>query len=790
MQSHKIRVYLVGLSALLVVLVLLFTGFLNAGSFQKNYVDSLVASNSVAGAEARRKIEYAVRFHKPLQNFAGMSEILAGVKKETPAIAEVYLVLPDGSIANDVRGPVRNVKLPAPLLGKARLSESKVEGEVKWQAWDGQYHAFLPIRDASGHWIGTLDLISDAAFVANKTASYLWTNIKFMAFIAGLTIFVLAALIYRVELFSAEGEFLKWRLTLLLAGVLGAAQIAYGVINVSLFRSAYMELAQADLALIAGMIARRIGQVIALGIGYGDLLGIDDWLRQISQSVREIGEIEILDTAGKIIYSTVASGDASVTRGVDALRQSLPADVSGAAAVLNLSISSTHVWSQTLNLALDALTMFVTSLFFLAELLVFIGFLLQRQLRRAPIGPARVAHDPSDDGSVRTLAFLLLLSSYMSTSFIPIMMKDFEAPLFGLSPSMALGLPIIADMMGAFLSSLFVGGVIDRHGWRPPFLTGLVVLTIGAIGSAAATDAIFFILARGVSGLGYGAAWMGLRGLVAAGQTGEARVRGFSILNAGIYAGQNCGAVLGAMFAERLGFAAVFVCAAIVAVLASLLAFVLVINVRPSVTGAQASTNSRLGSFFFDRNVFAFFALVTIPAAASNSFLTYFFPLFAESIGVTQGNIGRAFLLYGFCIIFAGPLLIRWINRSFASQQTIVASGFVGAAALGVFWFSPTFVGALVAIFLLGIADAIGLVSQNSYFIGLKAARDLGHGKALSLYSAIKKVGQMSGPGMFGLAGALGAAMGVGVVAAGYAAVTAAYVLASKKGRGADDAQA
>ncbi|MCK6684032.1 MAG: hypothetical protein L6R30_16645, partial [Thermoanaerobaculia bacterium] len=123
MTRKSIQVSIAIIASLLVVIVLLFTGVLNIGSFRKNYVDSLVASYSVAGGEARRKIEYAVKFHKPLENFAGMAEILAGIRTDTPAIQAVNVVLPDGTILYDLGGRAKDQKLPDRLKAKVDFRE-------------------------------------------------------------------------------------------------------------------------------------------------------------------------------------------------------------------------------------------------------------------------------------------------------------------------------------------------------------------------------------------------------------------------------------------------------------------------------------------------------------------------------------------------------------------------------------------------------------------------------------------------------------------------------------------
>ena len=272
------------------------------------------------------------------------------------------------------------------------------------------------------------------------------------------------------------------------------------------------------------------------------------------------------------------------------------------------------------------------------------------------------------------------------------MMRDLYEPLLGLAPSVVIGLPISMEMFGAFLSSLLIGQMIDLKGWRPAFLLGLAVFGAGTVLSGSATAAVPFILARGVTGLGYGAAWMGLRGLVAAGATGASRNRGFSFLNAGIFAGQSCGAVLGAMLAERRRGSrgcSSWPPSALVLVTAAF-ALLLMRNVRPAATGAARVGFEQTRAFFADRSLIAFLLLVTIPSAVCGMFLNYFLPVYAKSAGIAQGHIGRTFLAYGVCIIYVGPLLIQRLGR-LRSRRVMALASLLGASALGLFCLRASF---------------------------------------------------------------------------------------------------
>ncbi|WP_231971038.1 MFS transporter [Polynucleobacter necessarius] len=277
---------------------------------------------------------------------------------------------------------------------------------------------------------------------------------------------------------------------------------------------------------------------------------------------------------------------------------------------------------------------------------------------------------------------------------------------------------------------------------------------------------------------------MGLRGLVATGKSSHERTHGFSILNAGIFAGMNCGAVIGALLAQRIGFSYVMILASLMITVALPFTFLLTVNSKPTITGNDKLTLAGLRDFFLHKDTFFFFLLITIPSAITTSFLTYFFPVFSSSLDVNQGDIGRGFLLYGICMVFIGPLLMKFFaHKKVNAKHLMLASCLVGVLSLTTFWSFPTFVGALIAIVILGISDSVGLVSQNGYFMSIPATEKIGHSNALSFYSAMKKAGQFSGPAVFGVAVSLGTLVGVGLIASTYLITTISFGLISNKAR-------
>ncbi len=797
MSVNRVRLIMTGACLLLVLIVLGFSAWLNIASFKKNYVDSLVAGYTVAGGECRRKIEYAVKYGKPLANFYGMKELLSEVKEDAPDLEDVGLILPDGNFAYDLEGAVKNKAVPPKIRSEIDFNSAAADRAYAIARYEGKYHVFLPVRDRENKWVGSLGLVFDESIVDSRSSEYMRQNLRAMFMVAVIAAVLLTTALLAFPVVAESGQIRKKRLLPLLLAIIVAAQVYYGVNNISLFKKVYFEAAKNNTLLTANIIQKDVRQVLGKGLSYSRLTGVEDWLERMMTSVPEIESISIRDTAGAVLYQAQAPAHGKAAAVPDTSGEymySLPLeqDRTGAAGSIDIMLSRTYVDSKITAIKLDLLTVLATSFFFTIELIVFLLLMMNLQSSKISDGSPSAAYNSEtgsggNPGIIRPLAFIFYMATDLSISFIPMHMKSLSyQPLLGLPPNVVLGLPISVEMLCASITAIFTGYVVDRKGWRFPFFAGLLFLMAGALLSGLAGSALLFILARGVVGIGYGFCWMAMRGFVAAHPTDTARAQGFSQLNAGLYAANICACVLGAMLAERLGFSTVFFITLAVLMLAGAFAFTLVKDpavlipteaVKPALPAARGNLAAFLGNY----QVLSLFLLITIPSTIClTGFLNYFFPLYSNSLGVSPSNVGRAFMIYGVCIVYLGPVFGRLIGRSADIRRFIVLASCIGATAMLLFSSWGGLAAAIVAIFMLGLADSIGFVSQNTYFLTIEATRAFGEGKALGLFSMTKKIGQMLGPLTFGWLVAAGPQQGAGLIGVSYFAVILLYYLGSR----------
>lgn len=764
MNKRKVRVTFILSSLIITIIALGFNGIINMDSFKKSVTESLIAGYNVAGGEAVRKIEYAVKYGKPLENFYGINDLLKEVKETSDGIDDIQVIQKEGEVLYALSGENIGKKIEADLLVKSDFS--KGSSKYSYILKNNKYHIFMKIADRTGGQIGNLVIIFSESLVKQKTDNLLYLSIGVILLFGLLAAVSLIIFFMRFKLFEENGEIRRKKITAFIICVLASAQLISVFINILILDNSYVTMLRANTNMTASIIQKDINQVVKKGVTYDELNDVEGWMKKIIQYVPQVQEIYISDSDGAILKSTA---EVKVKKIVDPqyiYTIELEKDTTGKACSISVVLSKSYINKKLGDIILDALTLLLTSFFMMLELVLFLIIFLKRKTQSLSAGNTI---SKVDGNIIRTLAFLFFIANNIAVSFVPALMKDFYRPLMGLPENVVIALPTTLEMFGTIITTLIAGYIIDRKGWKYPFFIGLAGVCTGMLLCGLAREQMLFILARFIIGIGYGLCWMAMRGFVA-GLPGEAeKSNGFSALSAGIYAGINCGCVIGAMLAERIGYSRVFLVGLIMMSFSGLFA---IIFMKGILSGGLNNTvkvkrEKTRGSakFFFNGEIASFFILMIIPTSLFYMFLSYFFPLYTKNIGVSSANTGRAILVYGICIVYLGPVLSRYLSSRFNTKKVMFVSNIILVAAMLIFALNGGFWFAVLSLLLLGIGDSFGSPAQNSYFLSLEASQAQGTGKVLGFYSVVKKVGNMVGPMAFGWATAFGGMQnGVGII--------------------------
>lgn len=366
-----------------------------------------------------------------------------------------------------------------------------------------------------------------------------------------------------------------------------------------------------------------------------------------------------------------------------------------------------------------------------------------------------------DPSSIRPAAFLFLFGVDLSAAFIPLHMKNLYQPLFDLPKDVVLGLPISSMFLCVSFTIVIAGIWLDRRGWQEPFLAGLAITASAMLYAWLAPNAVHFIIAMGLAGLGYGLALMASQGFVIVHADDKTKARGLAYLIAGIYAGSICGTAVGAMLAERIGYSPVFMLSAVTLFLT--LGYTL-LTMRGAIKQSQSLINqTRTGqvitsvtaihywNFLRNRYVLGLIFLSSLPSAiAVIGLLNYFGPVYLDRLGVSQSIIGSVLILYSICMVYLGPFVSKYIDASDNKRLFVFIGCMLGGGAFFSFHFFTGLTATIVAVLLLGVSSCFVLASQTTYALTLEVTKQLGQGRAIGIFRASSRIGQMLGPILFG----------------------------------------
>lgn len=776
-----------------------FNGGLSISTLEKLYSGSIVSGFEVVANDFLLKLQAAVRFGKPLDKFFGMDKAMAELKADLPELDNIMVAMPDGLVVHSYRDYAQGLTLQQRLgLDLAKVLDSAPgQGSLVLKT-SGQRHLLLQLHKEQ-ELAGLVVFSFPESLIQERVRRAMQANLVILAqvtLVAALLLILGLRFLVRLEAGVA-----KRRLFVVLLLVVGGAQLVYALMNMNMFRGNYVEVTRDKSEMLGSLVCRDVEFLLNKGVRLERLVKIEERFREIIKATPEIKAIEILAVDGRVLNRGELSGAVAVPevkRDPERLDRYhdilLPlmhseAGVPYVVGAMLIQLDRATIQLKVRDILLDSLTVTLISLLFVVELLLFLLLSIRRTLERSVVGASSPAAGGNGESAYqlgRPAAFVMVFMWALPSSFLPLYMQTLYQPMWGLAKDVALGLPISVEMFCALGAALACGVITDRKGWHLPFITGVVVLSLAGLFSGLAGTGQEFILARGITGLGYGLAWMAIQGFIFTHSTPDTRARGTANLVAGIISGQICGTAVGAMLAERIGYASVFLLSASLAVLPLL--FVLLF-MRPWMHKPQGPRRDSLHpgelmGLLRNRTYFAVLFLSLMPFSLCEVGLLFFaVPIYLNQMGLSSSNIGRVLMIYGLSVVYLAPWISRFVDRADHKKLFIVLGGITGGLGLMSLYLFEGFVAVLVAVFLLGMAGSLSGSARFALALKLPVIKRVGVGKAMSVQRAADKLGQMLGPLILGLLMArVGIGNGVALVGLLFFVATLLFALTAREG--------
>lgn len=372
------------------------------------------------------------------------------------------------------------------------------------------------------------------------------------------------------------------------------------------------------------------------------------------------------------------------------------------------------------------------------------------RLRSDSAGIDGLGRSPAD---VRMPLFLFFFSTELSRSFLPLFARDLYEPVGFVSYEIAIAAPIALYLFFVAVLTPFAGALTARVGSRRMFLYGLVPTIVGLGMTATAQDLGALVLWRCVNAVGFAAATIAALDYIASATGPKRRAEGMGLYTAAFVTAGLCGASIGGILADRLGYHTTFLFAAGIAILSALMLLVTLEKDDPrTARNGVALTVADFITVLRNRR----FQTLILGAAAptqllTTGFLFYTIPMLLDDFGYSPSVIGQVLMSYFVAMILLGVPIARLVDRS-GHYGVVVGAGLViaGVAALlpNLAAGSPHFqLWAMLAVGLVGVGQAMCIPAQGALLLG--EAERLGGDRrtaAIAAYRVLERIGSVAGP--------------------------------------------
>ncbi len=751
------------LSCLAVLLLgQLLIGALSLAALLRLDADSTADRLALIAGRTSGHIQAGLQLGKPLTQYFGLTLQLDRLRQDIPGLRSAAVFLDDGAVlASTAATPPDAARLLKALAqGRSRAHEVEPDG----------LRLALPLAEPANGRKGALVIqVRDKGL---EQGDILRKNLSFLVTVTLAAAAAMAVVMRRLPVHRmAAAGWLRMSVPLL---IMLCAQGLYAAHTVHDFRVAWQAVIEQNARLIGEGLERDLEKVLGYGIAPERMRGLEKPMSRAIQAFPMLGGMQVMAADGGVLAQ---AGEVLAENAV--LGFPLQADGEGAAqAWLKLYPDDAAMQAAVRSRALDAATIAVVAMVAAIELMLMLQVLMDRAFTARPAAPA-MPDDPSRLGMVaRPAMFAFLFAMALPLGFLPLYARGLLDPgVTDRAAALLVALPTAAEMAAGLAMALLSGRVIDRRGWLLPAACGMGFAVIGNLACAWAGSLWMLAAARALAGLGYGLVWMALQGFVV--NLGPARYRGrnMTALIAGLFAGHMTGAAVGGMLASQTGQRPVFVVGALMVLAAAFALRMLLwpyrgvppprpaISDRPLVDVAPP----RLAGLLGDKGYAVLLLGSVVPfSIAQVGLLSYALPLHFDALGASPADVGRVIMLYGFCVIYAGPLLGRATDHSRHWKHWITAGGLVGAGGLLMLHWVPGLWGMAGAVALLALASCLAGAAQTPYMLAREQALAYGAAGATGIMRGADKFGQMLGPlvvgALFASVGMSGALVWTGVL--------------------------
>lgn len=386
---------------------------------------------------------------------------------------------------------------------------------------------------------------------------------------------------------------------------------------------------------------------------------------------------------------------------------------------------------------------------------------------------------------IKLLSFVVYTGIYASMPYAAVLMRTWNASVWGLPPEVSASLPLTLELTGIMVWSMMIPKFLGKVRISYLLAGASVVLIGGNIGCAAVSGPYGLIAMRGITSLGFALFKYAMNSIVAAGSGDGTRLNSnYALLNAGLLGGITVGGSIGAIVAESMGYqmnyyftAAIILAGFITGIL--LMPWGLLERERETARDQAAAAGIRLGTVLKSPRVVMALILGAVPLNIGLMYVVAFLPVYMNNVGQSALAVSYAYLINGICGVYIGVFLVRllkWLPQRLA----VTVSMALGAVGILVLTVNHSLGLVMVSAGVMGLFDGYGTPNVTGFFASLPEVKRMDGAQALTVFNVAGSAVQIICPLLYNVTiQADGKTTYLTVLGLGFAAVAAALLVAA-----------
>ena len=266
--------------------------------------------------------------------------------------------------------------------------------------------------------------------------------------------------------------------------------------------------------------------------------------------------------------------------------------------------------------------------------------------------------------NMRLPAFLMVLAETVLVAILPGYTSQFYDPAMGLTKEFISGSPILVFMIASTLGVLMSSKLSYNFGFRKSIMIGISISALGYIVSFSTSGLILMLIARAITAFGYGISYACLQNYIAAYAPTGRKIECYAVFAIAFGAAYICGAPIGGILVDNIGFKFTFAVAAFASIASLLITSNFLIDFHDKTLRQAREPKKKPMELLKNKSFMVTLISGAMPARLMfSSLICLFYPLYLRNLGFSQSSTGRNLMIFGVVTFAFSGLAAKAIEK-------------------------------------------------------------------------------------------------------------------------------